>query len=320
MSNSTMSKESRIFVAGHRGLVGSALVRKLNATGYSNLIVRNRSELDLTDQKAVYEFFAFEKPDVVFLAAAKVGGILANNTYRAEFIRENLAIATNVIHSAYETGVKKLINLGSSCIYPKHAPQPMKEEHLLTGPLEPTNEPYAIAKIAALKLCRYYHEQYGSNFLSAMPTNLYGPGDNFDLRSSHVLAALIRKIDDAKKTGGPVQLWGDGSPMREFLHVDDLADSLVFLAENVDADRLSSLLPDLFVNVGSGSEISIRDLAKLVAEIEGYSGGFVWDESKPNGTPRKLMEGSHLRELGWRPTIPLREGIESTYRWYTSSK
>ena len=313
-----MNPTTPIYIAGHRGLVGTALVRALESRGYANLITRTRAELDLTNQAAVNDFFASEKPEVVFLAAAKVGGIMANNTYRADFIYDNIAIATNVIRSAYEHGTAKLVNLGSSCIYPKHAPQPMKEEHLLTGPLEPTNEPYAIAKIAALKLCRYFHEQYGCNFVSAMPTNLYGPGDNFDLESSHVLAALIRKVHDAKASGGPVPLWGDGSPLREFLHVDDLADALIFLAEHVDAAELHEKVADLFVNVGTEQEISIRDLAKLIADVEGYRGDFDWDTTKPNGTPRKLMDGSLIHSLGWQPKISLRDGVERTYAWYSN--
>ena len=313
-----MNPTTPLYIAGHRGLVGTALVRALESCGYTNLITRTRAELDLTNQAAVNDFFASEKPEVVFLAAAKVGGIMANNTYRADFIYDNIAIATNVIRSAYEHGTAKLVNLGSSCIYPKHAPQPMKEEHLLTGPLEPTNEPYAIAKIAALKLCRYFHEQYGCNFVSAMPTNLYGPGDNFDLESSHVLAALVRKIHDAKASGGPVPLWGDGSPLREFLHVDDLADALIFLAEHVDAAELHEKVADLFVNVGTEQEISIRDLAKLIADVEGYRGDFDWDTTKPNGTPRKLMDGSLIHSLGWQPKISLRDGVERTYAWYSN--
>jgi GDP-L-fucose synthase len=312
-----MNKDARIYVAGHGGLVGSALMQALETHGYTNLITRTHAELDLTNQSAVQEFFSMEKPEVVFLAAAKVGGIMANNTYKAEFIYENLAIATNVIHAAHEHGTAKLVNIGSSCIYPKHAPQPMKEEHLLTGPLEPTNEPYAIAKIAALKLCRYYHEQYGCNFISAMPTNLFGPWDNFDLETSHVLAALVRKIDDAKETGGPVQLWGDGSALREFLHVEDLADALLFLADNVDAPQLAARIPDLVVNVGSGQEISIRDLAALISGVEGYGGEFAWDAEKPNGTPRKLMDNALIKSLGWEPRIGLEAGIRSTYQWYT---
>ena len=315
-----MNSGTRIYVAGHRGLVGSAVIRKLEAAGFTNVITRSRQQLDLANQAEVNEFFSTENPEVVILAAAKVGGILANDTYKAEFIYSNLAIATNVIHAAHETGVRKLVNLGSSCIYPKHAPQPMKEEHLLTGPLEPTNEPYAIAKIAALKLCRYYHEQYGDNFVSAMPTNLYGPGDNFNLETSHVLAALIRKIHEAKAAGGPVPLWGDGSPLREFLHVDDLADAILFIVENVDAATLSSVVPDLFLNVGTSQEISISDLARLIAEVAEYDGNFSWDASKPNGTPRKLMDSTHMNELGWKPQINLPDGIRSTYAWYRSTQ
>ena len=315
-----MNTTTPIYIAGHRGLVGSALVRALTARGYTNLVTRSRAELDLTDQSAVNDFFAAEKPQLVFLAAAKVGGIMANNTYRADFIYENIAIATNVIRAACDHGTAKLVNLGSSCIYPRLAPQPMKEEHLLTGPLEPTNEPYAIAKIAALKLCRCFHEQYGCNFVSAMPTNLYGPGDNFDLTSSHVLAALIRKIHDAKRDGGPVRLWGDGSPLREFLHVDDLADALIFLAENVDAPALHDRVADLFVNVGTGSEITIRDLAALVADVVGYDGEVEWDTTKPNGTPRKLMDSSLVHSLGWEAKISLRDGIRSTYEWFVDNE
>ena len=311
-----LRRSSPIYISGHRGLVGSAVTRALTARGYTNLITRSRAELDLTNQAAVHDFFAAAQPELVFLAAARVGGIMANSTYKADFIYDNLVIASNVIHAAYEHGTAKLINLGSSCIYPKLAPQPMKEEHLLTGPLEPTNEPYAVAKIAALKLCRYFHEQYRCNFISAMPTNLYGPGDNFDLETSHVLAALIRKIHDAKGSGGPVPLWGDGSPLREFLHVDDLADGLTFLAERVDAADIHGKVADLFVNVGSEQEISIRELALLIAEVEGYSGEFHWDTSKPNGTPRKLMDSSLIHSLGWKPRITLRDGIRTTYEWY----
>ena len=315
-----MNKDSRVFVAGHGGLVGSAVLRALDGVGQDQLLTRSRQELDLEDQTAVRHFFRDVRPDLVILAAAKVGGIMANATYKADFIYQNLAIATNVIHAAYEFGVSKLINLGSSCIYPKHAPQPMREEHLLTGPLEPTNEPYAIAKIAALKLCRYYHTQYHCNFISAMPTNLYGPGDNFDPQHSHVLAALIRKIDDAKQRGGPVRLWGDGSPLREFLHVDDLADALVFLANGVDADDIVDELPDLFLNVGTGTEVSIRELAEIVGSVVGYDGDFDWDTSKPNGTPRKLMDSSRINKHGWQARVELEDGIRSTYAWYLKNR
>ncbi len=314
-----MSRSERVYVAGHRGLVGSAVVRQFRSAGYTNLITKPRSELDLSDQASVRAFFEDERPEIVILAAAKVGGILANDTYKADFIFENLAIATNVIHAAHECAVQKLVNLGSSCIYPKHAPQPIKEEHLLTGPLEPTNEPYAIAKIAALKLCRYYHEQYGDNFVSAMPTNLYGPGDNFDLVTSHVLAGLIRKIHEATINGGPVELWGDGTPLREFLHVDDLAAAILFIVEEIEAGSLSARVPDLFVNVGTASEISIRDLAKLIGRIEGYTGEFTWDSSKPNGTPRKLMDSSVIHQLGWSHRVSLEVGIRTTYEWFLAN-
>ena len=314
-----MHMHARIYVAGHCGLVGSALVRALRARGHSSLITRSHAELDLTRQSAVDDFFKENRPDVVFLAAAKVGGIEANQTYKADFAFQNLTIATNVINSAYETGVTKLVNLGSSCIYPKFAPQPIKEKSLLTGLLEPTNEAYAVAKIAALKLCRYYHEQFGCNFISAMPTNLYGPNDNYDLRTSHVLPALIRKIHDAKVTGGAVELWGDGSPFREFLHADDLARALVFMAEHVDADCLAQQVEDIFLNVGSGEEISITDLASLVADVEGYHGKFNWDVTKPNGTPRKALDSSIIRSAGWKPQITLRDGVVDAYACYQES-
>ncbi len=314
-----MNKGSKVFVAGHGGLVGSAVLRSLHRAGYAHVLTRTHDELDLADQSAVRRFFVAERPDLVILAAAKVGGIMANSTYKADFIYENLAIGTNVVHAAHKAGVAKLVNLGSSCIYPKHAKQPMREEDLLTGPLEPTNEPYAIAKIAVLKLCRYYHEQYGCNFVSAMPTNLYGPRDNFDPYNSHVLAALIRKIDDAKGKGGPVELWGDGSPLREFLHVDDLAKAVLFIVENVDARSLCSQVPDLFLNVGSEKEVSIRDLAGTVAEVVGYDGEFSWDRSKPNGTPRKLMDSSRIGALGWKASVPLAVGLQSTYDWYKTN-
>lgn len=296
-------------MAGHRGLVGSAIVRRLEAAGYDQIVTRTHAELDLTRQEEVEAFFEAERPEYVYLAAAKVGGIGANSTYPAQFIYENLAIALNVIEAARKYGVKKLLNLGSSCIYPKFAPQPIKEEYLLTGPLEPTNEAYAIAKIAAIKLCRYYNQQYGTNFISLMPTNLYGPGDNYDLENSHVLPALIRKFHEAKKAGGPVVLWGDGSPMREFLHADDLADAAVFLMEHADAKDIGE-----FVNVGTGEDISIKNLAELVARIVGYSGEIVWDTSKPNGTPRKLLDVSRLAALGWKYKIGLEAGIASTYK------
>jgi len=308
-----VDKASKIYVAGHRGLVGSAIYRKLQTEGYTNLVVRSRSELDLTNQQQVYDFFARERPDYVFLAAAKVGGILANNTYPADFIRENLLIQTNVIDAAYRYGVKKLLFLGSSCIYPKYAPQPMKEEYLLSGKLEPTNESYAIAKISGIITCQSYRRQYGFNAISLMPTNLYGPGDNFDLDTSHVLAALIRKFAEAKESGAQeVVVWGTGTPRREFLHVDDLADAALFLMRNYDDGEI--------VNVGVGEDISISELAELVADVVGYRGKIVYDTSKPDGTPRKLLDVSKLTALGWRPKISLREGIRQTYEWYVSNR
>ncbi|MBW3583334.1 MAG: GDP-L-fucose synthase [Euryarchaeota archaeon] len=304
-----MNKDSKIYVAGHRGLVGSAIMRKLEAEGYQKLVSRMHAELDLTDQKVVDAFFAKERPEYVFLAAAKVGGILANSTYPAEFIRDNLLIQTNVIDSAYRHGAKKLEFLGSSCIYPKHAPQPMMEEHLLTGPLEPTNEWYAIAKIAGIKTCQAYRDQYGFDAISLMPTNLYGPGDNFDLQNSHVLPALIRKFHEAKENDdSEVTVWGTGSPKREFLHVDDLADAAVFLM-NEYSDRE-------FVNVGVGEDLSIRELAEAIKEVVGFEGGLVFDTSKPDGTPRKLLDVSRLRSLGWEAKIHLEDGLRTTYSWY----
>ncbi|MCK8114086.1 GDP-L-fucose synthase [Anaerosoma tenue] len=307
-----MDKTSGIYIAGHRGLVGSAIVRRLEAAGYTNLITRTHSEVDLTDQAAVEAFFQAERPEYVFLAAAKVGGILANSTYPADFIRENLQIQTNVIHSAYRSGVKKLEFLGSSCIYPKLAPQPIKEEYLLTGPLEPTNEAYAIAKIAGIVMTNSYRRQHGFNGISLMPTNLYGPGDNYDLQSSHVLPALIRKFHEAKVRGeGEVVVWGTGAPLREFLHVDDLADAAVFLMENYDEEEI--------INVGVGEDISIGDLARLVAEVVGFEGEIVFDTSKPDGTPRKLLDVSRLFDMGWRPKFDLRSGIEDAYRWFVEN-
>jgi GDP-L-fucose synthase len=351
-----LDKKSKIYVAGHRGLVGSAIVRALDALGYRNLLTRDQSDLDLRDAAEVGRFFAAEKPEYVFLAAAKVGGILANNTYKAEFIHDNLAIALNVIDASYRSSVKKLLNLGSSCIYPKLAPQPLKEEYLLTGLLEPTNEPYAIAKIAAIKLCRYYNEQYGTDFISVMPTNLYGPGDNFNLETSHVLPALLRKfhlakllslrrIDEARNdivrrplgfgvtlagSAGDadvekqlarlgiypthVQLWGTGSPHREFLYSDDLADAVVHLMTHHTYKDVGE-----FVNIGVGSDVTIKELAYKMRSLVGFKGDILFDPSKPDGTPRKLLDVSRMKSLGWEPKITLDEGLKRIYQWYTSS-
>lgn len=304
-----MEKHSRIYIAGHRGMVGSAILRKLQQAGHDNFVLRTSSELDLRNQAAVESFFEHEKPEYVFLAAAKVGGILANNTFRGEFLYDNLMIQNNIIHASWKQGVKKLMFLGSSCIYPKLAPQPLKEDYLLTGPLEPTNEPYAIAKIAGIKLCDAYRSQYGCNFVSVMPTNLYGPNDNYDLNNSHVLPALIRKFHEAKISGAPtVTLWGTGKPLREFLHVDDLADACVFLMHGYNAEGL--------VNIGTGEDIEIGELARLVSRIVGYEGEIVHDLSKPDGTPRKLMDVSKLHGLGWRHSIDLASGIKSVYEEY----
>lgn len=301
-----MNRSDKIFVAGHRGMVGSAIVRKLQEEGFNNLLLRSSSGLDLRNQQAVNDFFAAEQPDFVFLAAAKVGGILANNTYRADFIYENIMIQSNVIHAAYVHKVKKLMFLGSSCIYPKMAPQPLKEEYLLTGLLEPTNEPYAIAKIAGIKMCDAYRAQYGCNFISVMPTNLYGPNDNYDLKKSHVLPALIRKFHEAKINHEPaVVMWGTGQPLREFMHADDLADACYFLMQHFNEEG--------FVNIGTGTDITIKDLALLIKDIVGYKGELQHDLSKPDGTPRKLMDVSKLHSLGWKAGIGLREGIEKVY-------
>ena len=302
-----MEKNAKIYVAGHRGMVGSAILRKLQAEGYPNLLVRSSQELDLRNQQAVADFFASEKPDYVFLAAAKVGGIVANNTYRADFLYENLAIQNNVIHQAYLHGVKKLLFLGSSCIYPKLAPQPLKEEYLLTGLLEPTNEPYAIAKIAGIKLCDAYRDQYGCNFISVMPTNLYGYNDNYHPENSHVLPALIRKFHEAKTSGATiVTVWGTGSPLREFLFADDLADACYFLMQEYNEAGL--------VNIGTGHDLSIKELALLIKEVVGFTGDLVFDTSKPDGTPRKLMDVTKLHSLGWQHRIELKEGLALAYQ------
>ena len=302
-----MEKESKIYVAGHRGMVGSAIVRKLTSLGYTNLLTRTSSELDLRNQQKVTDFFEVEKPEYVFLAAAKVGGIVANNTYRADFLYENLAIQNNIIHGSYLNKVKKLMFLGSSCIYPKLAPQPLKESYLLSGYLEQTNEPYAIAKIAGIKMCEAYRAQYGCNFISVMPTNLYGTNDNYDLVNSHVLPAMIRKFHEAKEIGASeMTLWGTGSPMREFLHADDLAEACLFLMENYNESEL--------VNIGTGEDVTIKKLADLVKQIVGFQGEIVWDSSKPDGTPRKLMDVSKLHGLGWHHKIALEDGIKLAYQ------
>ena len=340
-----MNPDSKIYVAGHSGLVGSSIVRKLRQNGFSNIITRKSCEIDLRRQNDTEVFFKESRPQYVFLAAARVGGISANNTYRAEFIYDNLTIASNVIHASYKYGVKKLLNFGSSCIYPRNAPQPLKEEYLLTGKLEPTNEPYAIAKIAAIKLCRYYREQYGSDFMSVMPTNLYGPNDNFDLENSHVLPAMLRKFHLSKlayigkhdqikrdekifgsipkyffdslehnsmqKRSPEVVLWGTGTPYREFLHVDDLAEACIFLMNDCSSDKIGE-----FVNIGTGKDIKINELADIVKNVIEFEGGIKWDTSKPDGTPRKLMDITRIKSLGWNPKIELKNGIKMYYDWY----
>lgn len=307
-----MRKTDKIYIAGHRGMVDGAIKRALEKNGFSNLIVRTSSELDLRNQAAVNQFFIEQQPAYVFLAAAKVGGIVANNTYRAEFLYDNLMIETNIIHAAYEQGVQKLLFLGSSCIYPKLAPQPLKEEYLLTGPLEPTNEPYAIAKIAGIKLCEAYRDQYGCNFISAMPTNLYGIGDNYHPQNSHVLPALIRRFHEAKENGdSTVVVWGSGTPKREFLYADDLADACLFLMEQYNDKEL--------VNIGAGVDLSIKELAYLVKETTGFKGNIVFDTTKPDGTPRKLLEVSKLHGLGWKHTTPLEAGIRMAYQDFLNS-
>ncbi|MEO0274761.1 MAG: GDP-L-fucose synthase [candidate division WOR-3 bacterium] len=353
-----MKKNSKIYVAGHKGMVGSAIVRKLREKGYTNVIYRTHQELDLTDQKAVREFFEKERPEYVFLAAAKVGGILANNTYKADFIYQNIMIAANVIEASYRYGVKKLLNLGSSCIYPRHAPQPMKEEYLLIGPLEPTNEPYAVAKIAAIKLCRYFNEQYGTNFISVMPTNLYGPNDNYNLETAHVIPAIMRKfhlgkllmnddwegikkdlrkypigfglekqlnledeesilkvLEEVGIRRKEVTVWGTGEVYREFMHVDDLADACVYLMENYDYKDIGE-----FVNIGTGEDMKLKELFQLLKQTVGYEGELRFDTTKPDGTPRKLLDVTKLERLGWRFKINLKDGLSSTYEWYVNQQ
>jgi GDP-L-fucose synthase len=308
-----MEKNAKIFVAGHRGMAGSAIVRRLKAEGFENILCRTRSELDLLDERSVRDFFQAERPQVVVDAAARVGGIIANSEKPVEFLLENLTIQNNVIRSAAETGVEKLLFLGSSCIYPKMAPQPIPESALLTGPLEPTNDAYALAKIAGIRLCQAYASQYGKNFISAMPTNLYGPNDNFDLRTSHVLPALIRKVHEAvKASSASVGVWGSGNPRREFLHADDLASACVFLLRRYDSPEI--------VNVGCGEDVTIRELAETVCEVVGFKGELVFDTSKPDGTPRKLLNVEKLFGMGWRPSIPLREGIRGAYQWFLQSR
>ena len=303
-----MKKESKIYIAGHNGMVGSAILRKLKKEGHTNFVLRNSTELDLRNQIGVDAFFELERPEYVFLAAAKVGGIQANNNYRADFLYDNLMVQNNVIHSSYTYKVQKLLFLGSSCIYPKLAPQPLKEEYLLTGELEATNEPYAIAKIAGIKMCENYNRQYGCNFISAMPTNLYGLNDNFDLKSSHVLPAMIRKFHDAKLNSEPVELWGSGTPMREFLHVEDMAKAVVFAVDNK--------LPEHLYNVGTGTDVTIKELAETIQKVVGHTGIINWDSTKPDGTPRKLMDVSKMNQLGWKSKIDLQKGIEDTYSWF----
>jgi len=302
-----MEKNARIYVAGHRGMVGSAIIRRLTSAGFTNLTLRTSGELDLRNQQAVNDFFKHEKPEYVFLAAAKVGGIVANNTFRADFLYENLMIQSNVIHQSYVHGVKKLLFLGSSCIYPKLAPQPLKEEYLLTGELEPTNEPYAIAKIAGIKMCDAYRSQYGCNFVSVMPTNLYGLNDNYDLENSHVLPAMLRKFHEAKETNAPfVTLWGTGTPLREFLHANDMADACVFLMQNYNDSGI--------VNIGTGKDLSIKELGQMIQKITKYEGDIVWDTNRPDGTPRKLMDTAKLTSLGWKHSIELENGITEVYK------
>ena len=311
-----MLKDNKIYVAGHNGMVGSAIVRRLNALGYHNIIARSRQELDLLNQNSVRQFFAEEKPDYVFLAAAKVGGIHANNTYRADFIYENLVIETNVIHAAFAAGTQGLMFLGSSCIYPRDCRQPIKEDYLLTGPLEQTNEPYAIAKIAGIKLCESFNRQYGTQYTSVMPTNLYGPHDNYDLETSHVIPALIRKTHEAKISGASeVVIWGTGKPMREFLHVDDMASACVFLMEKA----MEKDVTDTLINVGVGEDLTIRELADTIKQVVGFEGDLVFDSCKPDGTPKKLLDVTKLHNLGWHHRYNLRDGIQNTYEWFVKN-
>jgi GDP-L-fucose synthase len=308
-----MNKSDKVFVAGHRGMLGSAMMRRLQAGGFSNIVTRDRSQLDLADESAVANFFAEERPTIVIVAAARVGGIKANNDFPVEFLLENLGIQNNVIRSAYESGVRKLLFVGSACIYPKFAPQPIAETSLLDGPLEPTNEAYAIAKIAGIKLCQAYSREYEANFISAMPTNLYGPDDNFDLETSHVLPALIRKAHEAKvRKDQKLIVWGTGKPRREFLHVDDLASACVLILEKYDSPEI--------INVGCGEDISIRELAELICNVVGFDGELAWDTTKPDGTPRRLLDVTKLRALGWKPAIPLRDGIARTYEWFRANR
>lgn len=312
-----MKLDSKIYIAGHRGLVWSAIKRTLEAQWYTNLLCKTHQELDLTDAQQVKHFFEQEKPEYVFLAAAKVGGILANSVYPADFIYQNLQIQNNVIHSAYQSWVKKLLFLGSSCIYPKLCPQPIKEEYLMTGPLETSNDPYALAKITGIKMCQSYNRQYGTQFFACMPTNLYGPNDNFDLNNSHVLPAMLRKFHEAKKEGkSEVVVWGDGSPMREFLYVDDMAQACVFLMDAYTPTQEDNQSGQIYFNIGTGKDITIKDLALTIKKITGYEGEIVWDTSKPNGTPRKLLDVSKIATLGWRYSVDLEQGIAKTYEWF----
>lgn len=316
-----MKKDAAIYIAGHKGMVGSAIHRLLVSQGYTNIITRTHEELDLTDQRAVADFFSTEQPEYVFLAAAKVGGIIGNDTQPADFIYENLQIQSNVIHQSYLHKVKKLLFLTSSCIYPKMAPQPIKEEYLLTGSLEPTNEPFAVAKIAGIKLCQSYNRQYDTNFITVMSSNVYGPNDNFNLKDSHVLPAMIRKCHEGKIQDTPsLTFWGTGSPLREFIHVDDLADACLFLMDNFSPEKKDNDVTDMLINVGTGRETSIKELLEKIISVVDYTGTIDWDTSKPDGTPRKLLDGTHIQRLGWKPHISLEEGLEQTYAWFVEQK